>query len=125
MSPFDYLNDIMLGKKNISDDTFQKDYVPFLINRGLSYQSDCILFANEMNIRPQVDKNQQYLFLLNTVRAKKRSFAKWGKPVSNSTVNLIKSYFGYSDARALEVIDLITDDDIEQLKQLTNAGGVK
>ena len=125
MTPFDYLNDIMLGKKNIADDNFEKDYNPFLVNRGLSYQSDCVLFANEMNIRSSIDKNQQYLFLLNTIRAKRRSFAKWGKPVSNSTVSLIKSYFGYSDAKALEVIDLITDTDIEQLEQLTNAGGVK
>jgi len=125
MTPFDYLNDIMLGKKNIADDTFQKDYVPFLVNRGLSYQSDCVLFANEMNIRNSIDKNQQYLFLLNTVRAKRRSFAKWGKPVQNSAVDLIKSYFGYSDARALEVINLIADTDIEKLKQLTDAGGTK
>ena len=125
MTPFDYVNDILQSKKNIADETFEKDYVPFLVNRALSYHSDCIMYANEMNSRHFVDKTPQYLFLLNTIRARKRSFSKWGKPENNEKIDLIREYFDYSYDKARDVLELISDDDIEKLKQLTDKGGTK
>ena len=56
MNPFDYLNAINSTKKNIMvDEVTEKAYSPFLINRGLSYFSDTILFANEMNLNHHID----------------------------------------------------------------------
>ena len=50
MSPFDYLNSINMTKKDlIVDEQSEKDYVPFIVNRGLGYFADTVLFANEMN----------------------------------------------------------------------------
>ena len=43
MSPFDYVNQILQGKKQlIVDDVTESEYVPFLVNRSLSYQIDCV-----------------------------------------------------------------------------------
>ena len=53
MTPFDYLNAINLTKKNIfaEDPLADKEYVPYIVNRGLSYFPDTVLYANEMNKR--------------------------------------------------------------------------
>ena len=68
-NPFEYVNQILYGKKNlIVDDLTEKAYVPFLTNRSLSYHQDCVLFANEMNRRAHVDKKLQYSYLINTIR---------------------------------------------------------
>ena len=48
IKPFDYVNEIMQGKKNlIVDAETEKDYVPFLTNRSISYHYDCIKFRKE------------------------------------------------------------------------------
>ena len=56
MSPFDYLNAINTTKKDIMvDDVAEKAYASFMVNRGLSYFPDTILFANEMNVNHHID----------------------------------------------------------------------
>ena len=80
MSPFDYVKQIMQGKKQlIVDEITEKTYSPFLTNRSLSYHQDAILYGNEMNKRHHLDKKLQNDFLLNSVRSMKRPFAKWAK----------------------------------------------
>lgn len=80
MSPFDYVKEILQGKKQlIVDELTEKEYVPFIVNRSLSYHQDCVFFANEVNRRHHLDKKLQNDFLLNTVRSQKRPFAKWIK----------------------------------------------
>ncbi len=80
MNPFDYVNAILQNKKQlIVDESSEKDYTSFLVNRSLSYHKDCIMYANEMNRRHFLDKKLQNDFLLNTVRSQKRPFAKWAK----------------------------------------------
>ena len=50
MNPFEYLKAINESKKDIMvDDIAEKEYNAFIINRGLSYFQDTILYANEMN----------------------------------------------------------------------------
>jgi hypothetical protein len=57
MNPFDYVNQILQGKKQlIVDEATESEYVPFLVNRSLSYHVDCIAYANEMNRRHHLDK---------------------------------------------------------------------
>ena len=52
MSPFDYVKEILQGKKQlITDELTEKEYVPFIVNRSLSYHQDCVFFANEVNRR--------------------------------------------------------------------------
>ena len=60
MSPFDYLNAIMQNKKQlIVDEETEREYSPFMVNRGLSYHKDCIMYANEMNTKHYLDKKLQ------------------------------------------------------------------
>jgi hypothetical protein len=126
MNPFDFVNDILQGKKNlIVDGQTEKEYQPFLINRSLSYHMDCIIYANEMNRRHHLDKKMQNDFLINSIRSRKRPFAKWIKPTKNDDLECIKIYYGFSDIRAREVLNLLSEEQIKQLKEKTDTGGLR
>ena len=126
MSPFDYVNAILQNKKPlIVDELTEKEYQPFLVNRSLSYHKDCILYANEMNRRHFLDKKLQFDFLLNTVRSQKRPFAKWAKAEKNDDLECIKQIYGFSDTKAREALRLLSNEQIQQLKEQTDIGGLR
>jgi hypothetical protein len=126
MSPFDYVNAILQNKKKlIVDELTEKEYTPFLTNRSLSYHKDCIMVANEMNQRHHLDKKLQYDFLLNIVRSQKRPFAKWVKAEKSEDLECIKQIFGFSDSKAREAIRLLNKEQILQLKEQTDIGGLR
>ena len=121
---FDYVNHILSGKQNlIVDEESEKEYIPFLVNRALSYHFDCILFANEMNRRHFLDKKIQNDFLMNTIRSKKRSFIKWTKTEKNEDVETIKQYFIFNTQKASEALKLLTSEQIEEIKEKVSKGG--
>ena len=93
-----------------------------MVNRGLSYFQDTVLLANEMNINHQIDGVMQYDFLRGTIRARKR-FSKWAKKDQVANVDVIKEYYNYSDAKAESVVDLISDEEITQMKAKMSKGG--
>jgi hypothetical protein len=124
-NPFEYVNQILQGKKQlIIDEATEEAYVPFLTNRSLSQHKDCVLFANEMNQRHNLDKKMQNDFLLNTVRSVKRPFAKWAKSEKNNDIECIKLVYGLSDSKALDVLRLLTKEQLQQLKEETLTGGL-
>lgn len=125
MNPFDFLNDINYGKQNIMvDDIAEKQYNAFMINRGLSYFNDTVLMANEMNLNAHLDNRLQFDFFINIVRKRKR-FSKWFKPESNSDVEVVKAYYGYSNEKARQALPLLTKEQLEVLKKKVYKGGRK
>ena len=124
-NPFDYVNAVLQNKKQlIVDDATEKAYVPFMVNRSLSYHYDCIAYANEMNRRHFLDKKLQNDFLLNTVRSRKRPFAKWVKSEKSEDIECVKLVYGLSDSKAREALRLLSDEQIQQLKEQTQTGGL-
>ena len=123
MNPFEFLGSINNTKKDIMiDDVAEKEYNAFIINRGLSFFPDTILFANEMNLNHPLDSKLQYHFLINIIKKKKR-FTKWVKPQEVANLEVIKEYYGYSDEKAKSVLSLLNNEQIEQLKQRIYRGG--
>jgi hypothetical protein len=62
----DYLNAINYTKEPLldtEDESVEKGYTPFVVNRCLSYFIDTVLYANEMNRRPETDKKMQFDYL--------------------------------------------------------------
>ena len=117
---------ILQTKKSvIRDEIDAKDYVPFLVNRSLSYHIDCVLYANEMNMRPFIDKDQQFTFLLNTIRSMKRKFQPWQKSSADKDMECVKVYFGYSNEKAKEALRILTIEQLEEIKNKVEKGGVK
>ena len=125
-NPFDYVNAILQNKKQIIvDEITEKGYVPFMVNRSLSYHKDCIIYANEMNQRHHLGKRLQNDFLLNTVRSQKRPFAKWVKSEKSEDIECVKLVYGLSDSKAREALRLLSDEEIQKLKKQTDTGGLR
>lgn len=123
MNPFEFVNDINFGKSNIMvDDITEKAYNAFMVNRSLSYFNDTVLMANEMNLNAHLDNRLQFDFLINIVRKKKR-FSKWAKAQTNSDVEVVKDYYGYSNEKARQILPLLTSEQIDDLKKKVYRGG--
>ena len=115
---------ILTTKKSvIHDDIDAKDYVPFVVNRALSYHMDCVLYVNEMNLYPEIEKDLQYQYLLNTIRPMKRKFQPWQKTSSDKDIECVKKYFGYSNERAKEALRILNDDQLAEIRKRTDKGG--
>jgi hypothetical protein len=121
----DIIPSILQTKKNVLQDEIDvKDYTPFVVNRALSYHMDCILYANEMNLYPEIDKDLQYQYLLNTIRSMKRKFQPWQKASADKDLECVKEYFGYSNQKAKEALRILNDEQIAEIKANTIKGGV-
>ena len=122
----DWLNSINFSKTNLIDEDpdAKKDYAPFVINRCLSGHLDCILFANEMNKNHFLDKDMQYTFYLNTLRKKKR-FSPWLRKDKVEDLESVKQYYGYSNEKAFQVLKILSNEQIEFIKQRLEIGGKK
>ena len=114
----DWLNSINHTKENLiaDDPTAISSYPPYIVNRCLSGTVDSILFANEMNKYANIDKDLQYSFLLYTLRKRKR-FSPWLKKEQIDNLDLVKKHYGYSNEKAKIALNLLTESQIESLKQ--------
>ena len=116
----DILPSIMHTKQHILEE--EKDYNAFMVNRTLSYHPDCVMHANEMNCNFNLDQKPQYDFLINKIRAKKRSYAKWEKPVKEDDLLAVKLFFGYSNKKATECLKILTEEQLHIIRIKTNIG---
>lgn len=123
-SPFDFLNSINSTKKNLFDEHLESDYNPFMINRGLSYFVDTVLYAQEMNMLSALDKKLQYDFYLESIRPKKR-FSKWAKS-KKKTQNLqsIMDFYGFSHTKAQIAMKLLSEEQLAEIEKRLETGGV-
>ena len=122
----DWLNSINFNKENLieEDSTLIKEYPPFIVNKCLSGHLDCVLFANEMNQYHFLDKDMQYNFYLNILRKKKR-FSPWLRKEKVSDIEYVKQYYGYSNEKASQVLKILSDEQIDFIKQRLDTGGTK
>ena len=122
----DWLNSINFTKENLieEDPSVIKDYPPYIVNRCLSGHLDSVMFANEMNKFPNLDKDLQYHFFLNTLRKKKR-FSPSLRKDKVTDLEIIKQYYGYSNEKALNALKILTPDQINFIKQRLDIGGMK
>jgi hypothetical protein len=127
MSPFDYVNAINTSKKDLirssdNPELAEKSYVPFVVNKALSYFVDTIMYANEMNINSHIDYKLQNDYYLNSVRVSKR-FSKWSKKIEDSDVESIQEYYKVSFAKAVEICKVLTSEQINLIKEKIIKGG--
>jgi len=119
----EFLNSINQTKENLmdKDPKVEKDYVPFVVNKCLSYFPDTIFYANRMNQVAHLDKKLQYDFYIHSISKRKR-FSKWIKPEESKDLEVVKQVYGYSDRHAREVMDLLP---MDKLTEMVQKGGQK
>ena len=123
----DYLNSINHTKENLldsDDEMWEKKYPAYIVNHCLGSFPDTVLFVNEMNFNCHLDAKLQNDFLINTIRSKKR-FAPWLKANKLKDLEYVKEYYGYSDVKAKSALEILSDEQINTIKNRLNKGGRK
>lgn len=123
MNPFTFINEITYGKRDVMEDELaEREYNSWVTNRTLSYFIDTVFQANEMNKHHQADNRLQFDYLINTVRKKKR-FSKWIKPSTYESIELVKEYYGYSERQAKDVVDILSNEQMDIIRKRLVKGG--
>ena len=107
------------------DIMWEKKYPTFIINRCLSMFYDTIMHSNEMNGLHFLPKRMQFHYFINSIRKKKRFGGKWLSQKKVKDLEVIKEYYGYSNQKAKEALNLLSDDQIEFIKIGLKKGGRK
>ena len=126
MTPFDYVNAINMSKKDLmtgSEDDVQaeRDYVPFVVNRSLSYFPETLLHVNLINQYPDLEKKLQFHFLLNSIRPGKR-FSKWVKKEENADLELVMQHYSYSVDKAKQALPLLSNEQLSIIRTIQMSG---
>ena len=124
VSPFDLAHDLTTRERYDSDVSEMKSYTKFLLNRTLSYHPDLIVYANEMNIHIDVSDKLHYDYMHHSIDKKRRSKKFWAKSKKYEHLDMVKEYFNYSTPKTLSALSVLSDKDIEAIKNLMNKGGV-
>ena len=122
----DYLNAINYTKEPLmktEDEQVEKQYAPYIVNRCLSYFIDTILHANQMNQFSQSDKKMQFDYLQSAIRKRKR-FSKWAKNELGDEFDIVKEYYCYSNSKTKEIMSLLSNEDIEEMRLYLSGGGI-
>jgi hypothetical protein len=122
----DWLNSINQTKKNIMDEdpSSTKEYPPYIINKCLSSHIDALMYSNEMNMNHSLDKKLQYDFLINILRIKKR-YSPWIRKDRIKDLDVVKSYYKYSNEKAEQALKILTQEQINFIKLKLETGGIK
>jgi hypothetical protein len=121
----EWLNSVNFNKKDIILDEYdEKQYPGFIVNKCLSGMADAVLYANEMNRLHWLDKKMQYDFFLYGLPKKKR-FAPWMKAKKVKDIDIVKQYYGYNNEKAKMALEILTDDQLDEMRIVMSGGGKK
>ena len=122
----DWLNSINTNKNNLieEDSDIEKQYPSYIVNRCMSGHIDAILLANEMNKRPNLPKKLQYDFFLNSIRKRKR-YSPWLRKEEIENLDFVKRYYGYSNEKAKQVLNILTREQLSFIRDRLETGGRK
>ena len=121
----DYLKSINRTKEKLmdsDDELWENKYPPFIINKCLAPFPDTVHLVNEMNVNHHLDSKLQYDFLLNSLRPRER-YTPWLKAKKIKNLDYVKEYYGYSNEIAKVALDILSDEQIETIKNSLSKGG--
>ena len=124
----EYLQAINETKKPLLDSEdimWEKKYNSFLINRCLSMHYDTVMHSNEINGFHFLPKRMQFHYFINSIRKRKRFGGKWLKQAKIDNLECVKEYYGYSNSKAKQALNLLSKDQIELIKKEIYKGGRK
>tara|TARA_Y100001973_G_C5046080_1_gene255228 strand:+ start:130 stop:534 length:405 start_codon:yes stop_codon:yes gene_type:complete len=130
LTPFDFLNSVSETKEELirneegfRQDHIEKQYVPYMVNRGLSNHIDTIMYANEMNQLHHLPKDAQYRYFLTVVRRGKRRGA-WPKKSSDTALlDIIQKELECNRTVARQYLKVMTQEQIDTLNKRMTKGG--
>ena len=101
----------------------EKNYNPFVVNKVLSGYIDTVYLSNMTNLSSHLDNKMQYDFFFHSIRKYKRKYSKWLKSKEVENINIIKEYYNISLNKAKEVLLILSEEQITELKSRLDKGG--
>lgn len=126
-TPFDFINAASQTKKDLIKsseypDLTEKEYVPFIVNRGFSYHEDTILHANEMNQRAHLFNDAQFRYYLGILRPRKR-FSKWHKAEKDKDLDAIQRVYSCNRTVAKMYLKALGKEELKKVHSKLSEGG--
>jgi hypothetical protein len=100
----------------------EKEYVPYIVNRGFTNFEDTILHANEMNMRAHLFNDAQFQYYRGSLRKRKR-FSKWPKADKNKDLDAIQEVYQCNRTIAKLYLKALNTDDLKQVHARLETGG--
>jgi hypothetical protein len=126
-SPFDFMNAVSLTKEDLirnsdNPEMTEKEYVPYMVNRGFANFQDTILHANEMNQRHHLFHGAQFDYYLGALRKRKR-FSKWHKADKSKDLDAIQQVYQCNRTVAKMYLKALSADQMKQVHSKLVTGG--
>lgn len=127
-SPFDFMNAVSFTKEDLihnndNPDLIEKQYTPYVVNRGFTNFEDTILHANEMNMRHHLFHDAQFQYYRGALRKRKR-FSKWPKAKKSDDLDAIQQVYQCNRTVAKLYLKALSSDDLKQIHNKMVTGGV-
>lgn len=121
---FDYVNDLSYSKKRLIDELpeNENEINQYLINRAFSFGPDTVMYANDMNKCGHITNRMFYEFYFHSLRPVKR-FNKWLKKTELDYVELIQRKYNLSYKKAVDAVNVLTPEQLEELRAEMDEGG--
>lgn len=121
------LNSITTKKNNAYKDLGEAVVTKniFMVNRWLSQREDTCLFAQFINEFPNIPTKMKFDFYFYSLPKMYRKFnyAK-GQKIKDSDVEAVKEYFRYNNNKALDALDILTEEQLKKIHSSLNKGGM-
>ena len=126
-SPFDFMNAASFSKEDLignadNPDLVEKQYNPYIVNRGFANFNDTILHANEMNMRHHMFNAAQFDYYRAILRKRKR-FSKWPKADKNNDLDAIQQVYQCNRTVAKLYLKALSKEDLKAVHDKLVTGG--
>lgn len=128
ISPFDFMNAVSFSKEDLignhdNPEIAEKEYTPYMVNRGFTNFEDTILHANEMNMRAHLFYDAQFQYYRGALRKRKR-FSKWPKADKSEDLDAIQEVYQCNRTIAKLYLKALSKDDLKLIHNKLTTGGV-
>lgn len=126
-TPFDFMSAASYTKKDIISDSEQpeeieKQYNPYMVNRGFSFHLDAILHANEMNRLWHLPKDAQFTYYMSALKSRNRT-SKWPKAEKSTDLDNIQQTYQCNRNVAKEYLKLLSSENLQAINTIMDKGG--
>lgn len=127
ITPFDFIKAASQSKVDLIGDNespamAEKQYSPWMVNRGFSYFDDTILHANEMNQRAHLFEAAQFDYYRGALRSRNR-FSKWHKAEKNTDLDAIQQVYSCNRSVAKMYLKALSPEQMKQVHSKLSQGG--
>lgn len=122
VTPFTWLDAITQKNADPMDRWGEKEYPAFMVNRGLSYYQDCVMYAAEINLLSgTLDNRMMYDYYMNAIKPRRR-FSRWAKKRPTEDLKLVMQYYKVSAQKAEEFLTILTGEQLDHIREISTNG---